>query len=391
MNWTLSSALLLGVETLLVVSIALLVYTWLIYPALLWILTRRYARPILRVESWTRPFVSMIVAVHNEEECIAAKLEDCLRLEYPRELLETIVASDGSTDSTEKIVREYSERDPRIRLLCVERAGKSEAQNRAASEAKGAILFFTDANTRTRPDSLELLVRNFQDPQVGMATATVHFVQPDGSVSNGQGMYWRYELFLRSKESALGILATSSGQALALRHSLFRPLPPFYGDDCVLPMDVRLQGYRVVQEPEATVFDTMPHTVEGELRARVRMVARNWTGTLSRPALLNPLRFPLTALGLLSHKLLRWLTPFFLAVIFSLNTLLVLRHELIWLWVAQGIFYASALVGWARTRKSQRAWFFAYPFSFCLANVGFLLGLLKAARNEKITAYQTGS
>lgn len=391
MNWALPSVLFFSAKTLLVVSVVLLIYAWVIYPALLWILSWIYARPILRVESWTRPFVSVIVAVHNEEECIAAKLEDCLRLEYPRELLEIFIASDGSTDSTEKIVGKYAERDARIRLLCMGRAGKSHAQNMAVSEARGDILFFTDANTRTRPDSLELLARNFQDPQVGMATATVHFVQPDGSVSNGQGMYWRYELFLRAKESALGILATGSGQALALRHSLFRPLPPFYGDDCVLPMDVRLQGYRVVQEPEATVFDTMPHTVEGELRARVRIVARNWTGTLSRLALLNPLRFPLTAVGLVSHKLLRWLTPFFLAVIFVLNTLLVLRHEQIWLWVAQVIFYASALVGWARTRKSQRAWFFAYPFSFCLANVGFLLGLLKAARNEKITAYQTGS
>jgi hypothetical protein len=154
-----------------------------------------------------------------------------------------------------------------------------------------------------------------------------------------------------------------------------------------MPLDVRLQGYRVVQDRKAIVYDTMPHSIEGELRARIRMTARNWTGTLSRPALLDPLRFPLTAIGLVSHKLLRWLTPFFLATVLISSALTAVQGEYSVLWWVQVGFYLSALIGWRLAGKQRPAWVFSYPFSFCLANVGFLLGIVKALRNQKIVAY----
>jgi cellulose synthase/poly-beta-1,6-N-acetylglucosamine synthase-like glycosyltransferase len=248
-------------------------------------------------------------------------------------------------------------------------------------------LFFTDANTRTSPDILQLLVSNFADPRTGLATATVHFGQPTDAVTKGQGLYWRYELYLREAESELGILATASGQAMAIRREIFRPIPPTYGEDCILPLEVRLQNYRVLHDSRAVVFDTMPHTIEGELRARVRMTARNWTGTLSRPAILDPFRFPLTSLGLLSHKLLRWLTPFLLTIAFAANTVLVFQHRQKILWMIQVLFYLCALVGWMLARRDRSAGVFAYPFSFCLANLGFLLGMVRAFRNQRITAY----
>lgn len=335
--------------------------------------------------------MSIIVAVYNEELQIEAKLDDCLALAYPSDRMEILVASDGSTDRTEDIVKEYALRDPRVFLLRSDRTGKSGAQNSAVQHARGEILVFSDAGTRTQPNLLETLIGNFADARVGLATGVVYFGHPGEAVLRGQGFYWRYEYFLRQAESDLGILSTGTGTSLAMRRELFQPMASCYGDDCILPLDVRLQGYRVVQDPAAIVFDTMPHTVEGELRARVRMTARNWTGTLSRPALLNPLRFPLTSLGLVSHKLLRWLTPILLATIFILNTLLIFRHQQLFLWIMQMVFYAAALVGWISTRMKRPAGIFAYPFSFCLANVGFLLGLLKAVRAEKITAYQTGS
>jgi cellulose synthase/poly-beta-1,6-N-acetylglucosamine synthase-like glycosyltransferase len=231
------------------------------------------------------------------------------------------------------------------------------------------------------------MIDKLSDPAVGLVTATVFFGHPEDAVEKGQGFYWRYELFLRAAESDLGILATGSGQALLVRRELFRPLPTCYGDDCIMPLDVRLQGYRVVQDRGAIVFDTMPHSIEGELRTRIRMTARNWSGTLSRPALLNPLRFPLTACGLVSHKLLRWLTPFFLMVLFLSNGLLALDRSAVILWWLQLTFYLSAFAGWELTRKRRSASVFGYSFSFCLANVGFLLGMIKAFRNQKIVAY----
>lgn len=375
-------------ELAVVVAAFLLAYTWVAYPTLLWLLWRLQARPIAR--GAFIPRVSIIVPAHNEQARIAGKLDDCLRLDYPAERVEVLVVSDNSTDATESIVAEYAAADPRVRLLrCAGRVGKSAAQNQAAARAAGEILFFTDANTRAEPAALRHMVANFADPQVGLVSATVRFRQPGDAIGQGQGAYWRYELVLRQLESDLGILATASGQALALRREVFLPLPPFYGDDCVLPLHARLAGYRVMHEPRAVVYDTMPHTVEGEFRARMRMTARNWTGTLSQAAaLLNPLRFPGTAWGLVSHKLLRWLTPFFLLVLFAGSAALAVHSAAaLALWLAQVAFYAAALLGWLRVRAARPASVFAAPFAFCLANAGFLCGLLKCLRNERIVAY----
>ena len=377
-----------AIHWLLWFSLGLIIYVWAGYPLLVFLLAGVFSRKRNSVEQSKDPFVSIIVPVHDEEQKITAKLENCLELLYPPDRFEILVASDNSTDRTEEIVRSFAVRDSRIQWLQSHgRVGKSGVQNLAARHARGDLLLFTDANTAMPSPVLRTMADHFADPKVGLSTATVLFGHAKDAVEKGQGFYWRYELFLRFAESDLGILATGSGQALLLRRKLFQPLPSCYGDDCIMPLDVRAQGYKIIQEREATVYDAMPHSIEGELRARIRMTARNWAGTLSRPALLNPLRFPFTALGLISHKLLRWLTPFFLAIIFLCNTLLVLQRQFIFLWCLQAVFYLSALVGWQLARRQRRAWVFGYSFSFCLANVGFLLGMVKAFRNQKIVAY----
>jgi cellulose synthase/poly-beta-1,6-N-acetylglucosamine synthase-like glycosyltransferase len=370
------------------IGLAAVLYIWVGYPLLVGVMHSIHALEHVRLEGSSNPFVSVIIPAHNEQDRIAAKLTNCLELDYPCDRLEIIVSSDGSTDRTEEIVHGFMARDSRIRWLqSDQRAGKSGVQNLAAASAHGDILFFTDANAHMGPEVLWTMVDDLADPSVGLVTATVHLGDPDDAVAKGQGFYWRYELFLRIAESDLGILATASGQAMAVRRDLFRPLPLCFGDDCIMPLDVRLQGYRVVQERSATVFDTMPHTIQGELRARVRMTARNWAGTLARPALLHPLRFPLTSWALISHKLLRWLTPFFLGICALSNLLLAFKGREIALCWLQFVFYLSAFVGWQLTRKHRAAGPFGYSFSFCLANVGFLLGMVKAFRNQKIVAY----
>jgi cellulose synthase/poly-beta-1,6-N-acetylglucosamine synthase-like glycosyltransferase len=373
---------------LLIISMGVIAYTWTGYPILLILLSVFNPRTGGQARTGTTPFVSIIVPAHNEENTIARKLNDCLALEYPQNQMEIIVVSDGSTDRTGAIVEGYALQEFRIKWIASEsRSGKSGVQNLAASRAEGELFLFTDASTTTSPGSLHKMVRQFDDPSVGLVTATVFFSDFGSAVEKGQGFYWRYELLLRKLESRLGILATGSGQALLVRRELFRPLPPCYGDDCIMPLDVRLQGYRVVQDPDAIVSDVMPHTIEGELRARIRMTARNWSGTLSRPEILNPLRFPLTALGLVSHKLLRWLTPFFMGVVLLCAASLAIQGRAMLLFWLQAAFYLSAFIGWQLTRKKKMAGPFGYAFSFCLANIGFFVGMIKALRNQKIIAY----
>jgi cellulose synthase/poly-beta-1,6-N-acetylglucosamine synthase-like glycosyltransferase len=369
-----------------VASLFLLAYTWIGYPAIIFFLQRFLARPVAR--SSIHPNVSLILAVHNEQSSVEEKLRDCLNLKYPVDRIEFLVSSDHSTDETDALVEQLALCDPRIRLLRTgTRAGKSGAQNLAAEQAKGEILFFTDANTRMNSRILEQLTENFSDPQVGLVTATINFLQPKGAVPQGQGMYWRYELLIRRAESALGILAKASGQALAVRRSLFRPMQPCYGDDCVLPLEVRIQGYRVVHDYRAVVTDTMPHSLEGEMKARIRMTARNWTGTLSQMAILNPLRFPFTSWALISHKVLRWLSPLFLFILFMSSLASALHLRWVGLFLIQAAFYACAFLGWQCVRRGKGAGVFGYPFAFCLANVGFFFGFVRALRSQRIVAY----
>jgi len=370
------------------VSFLFLFYIWAGYPTLLWLLRRCYNKNPVRQPLERYPSVSIIIAARNEEDKIAAKLIDYTNLDYPPDRLEVLIVSNNSRDRTEEIVREFAARDPRVRLFAGDGTlGKSGAQNLGVLSATGEFLFFTDADTRTRPETLQRLLENFADPKVGLVTANVHFGHPGNAVAEGQGMYWRFELFLRELESELGILATGSGQSLLIRKELYRPIPAIYGDDCVLPIDVRLQGYSVIQDNRVVVYDIMPNSIHGELRARARMTARNWTGTLYRPAILNPLRFPLTSWALVSHKLLRWLTPYFLVMLLVANVALCVRGEWIPICCLQLAFYVAALIGWLRARKGASAWVLGYPFAFCLANVGFLLGMTEVMRGQQTASY----
>jgi len=398
-------------KAIFLVSTLVVTYTWLCYPLLLCMLNRLARRRNTKREC--RPTFSIIIAAHNEEAQIAAKLENCLALRYPQAAakpsemvevvpgtaevmgnVEIIVASDGSTDHTEAIAEQWAAGDHRIRLLATQgRAGKSGAQNLAAACARGEILLFTDAGTRMEPDLLERIAPHFGDPQVGAVAPIVQFGEGDGAVSRGQGAYWRYELFLREQESGLGILATLSGAAFAVRRALFRPIPANFGDDCIVPLDVRLQGHRILQDPAAIVYDEMPHTPAAELQARVRMTSRNWSGILARPALFNPLGFPGTAWGLVSHKLLRWLTPFFLAAALFVSAMLVTGgRPMVSFWVfsllLQAGFYAAALIGWKRSGHEKCNRIVGLPFAFCLANAGFLLGIVRSARGRTIVAFK---
>lgn len=365
----------------------LLAYTWLGYPLLLALLRRGFKRTH-RTAAAT-PSISIVIAAYNEERQIQAKLENCLAFDYPHDHMEIIVASDGSTDATETIVEQFAARDARIRLLRSSgRAGKSGVQNLAVEQATGEIVVFTDAETKAAPVLLTRIAEHFADREVGLVAPVVHFGKFGTSVSEGQGAYWRFELGLRQLESDLGILATCSGSAFAIRRELFRPVPRQYGDDCVVPLDIRLQGFRIVQDSQIVVRDEMPHTIDGELRARIRMTARNWAGIIGRARILDPLRFPGTAWGLISHKFLRWMTPLFLLLEFLANCTLALEHRFVILLLLQCFFYAAAIVGWRRSRSQSCQRVFAYPFAFCLANVGFFLGLVKFVRRERVVAYK---
>ncbi|MDI6891188.1 MAG: glycosyltransferase family 2 protein, partial [Thermodesulfovibrionales bacterium] len=362
-----------------------LIYCWVGYPLILSILNFFCTKSIKREDYF--PSVTVLLTVFNEEKVIRDRIENLLSLHYPMEKFEILVASDGSTDRTNEIVREFAGRGVRL-FVSDQRKGKSATQNEAIKVVSSDILAFTDVDTTFDHHFLQRMVRSFAVPSVGCVSGQLLLRRGNNSVSESQGFYWRYETALRAMESRMRILSTASGQCMAIRRRLFKPLDGRYGDDCIIPLDVILQGYRVVHEPEAVAYDIFPSSIDGELKTRIRMTIRNWTGTFSRRKLLNPFRYPLISFSLISHKLLRWLTPYFLLTMLILNLLLIGYPVYQLLFMSQALFYSLALIGFILERKAIHLRIFTIPFSFCLANVGMFLGILRSFLRSRIIVYQ---
>lgn len=337
------------------------------------------------------PGVTVLLTVHNEEAEIEGRLADLLAQDYPRDRLEILVASDGTTDATERIVETISARGEPVRLLpSAGRLGKSGAQNRAIPQAKGEIVVLTDAATRFDKSFVSEIVKPFADPAVGCVTGRLELRERSGAVARGQGYYWRYEMRLRADESELGLLAVASGQAMAFRRDLFRPMPAHVGDDCIIPLDVAEAGHRVVHWPQAVAYDTMEHDLGRELRSRIRMTMRNLSGTWMRPRLLDPLRSPGYALALWSHKILRWVGSFLVVVwVASAAGLAFSPLARVVSFAVAGICLLAP-IGWYSHRYG-RGWGPAeMVFSFFWANFAFLVGTVLAIGGGRIVAYRSG-
>lgn len=358
------------------IHVILIAYVYVGYPALLLLLSRwRKVQSPLRRDD-IKPTVSLIIAAHNEEQVIAQKLENSLVLDYPRDKLEIIVVSDGSTDLTPKIVRDY--RDQNVLLVDLpQNVGKASAQNEAVKEASGDILLFTDANVSLQQDAIRRLVKHFRDDTVGCVVGRVtYFNEDETGVSQAEGLYWRYELWLRKKESELGNLVAGSGPIIAMRRSLFEPLDPGISEDFFLPMKGAIKGYQTVYEPEAIsserLFQVTPRDM---MKTRIRTITLDTRSIFLCRTLLNPFRYPLYAWGLISHKLLRWLVPYFLIILFGANVLLLGGFFYRLTLSLQIAFYIMALVGYLWQKKGKPPRILGLPFSFCLVNLAALVGV----------------
>ena len=336
------------------------------------------------------PFVTVLVTVHNEEKGIGKKIDNILEQDYPQQQFEILVASDGSTDATDSIVESRTRKVPSVRLFRpVNRKGKTDTQNQAIAYARGSIIIFTDCDTVFSKDFLAKLVHAFARQDVGCATGRLFFLgEQENSISTSQGYYWNYETRLRELESNLGVLAVASGACMAVRKELFRPMEAAYGEDCILPLDVILQGYKVVHVPDAIAYDRMPATASGEFRTRVRMTLRNWQGTWARAELLNPFRYPAYSWALWSHKVLRWLSPYLLIAL-ALSSVMLAGRSPIFLLVYYGlwILFFAGIIGYVMQRQKTEVPLVGTVYSFILANAGFFFGTIQAVLGRKITKY----
>ncbi len=286
------------------------------------------------------PAVSLIVAAYDEEEVIGAKVANALALDYPRDRLELIVASDGSSDATVERARAAGA----DLVLELPRGGKVAAQNAGVERASGEIVAFSDANCLWAPDALGRLVEPFADPGVGYVCGQVRFTDDAGG--NLEGAYWRYEMAVREMESALAGVTAGNGGIYAVRREAYIPLPPSGSHDLSFPFALAKRGLRSLYAPWARAEEKMVPTMEGEFARKRRMMVGLWDIVVGE-GMLKPRGYsPLYAFELASHRLLRYLTPFLHLIVFAANLALLGRG---WVYVAtlalQLAFAALAVLG----------------------------------------------
>jgi biofilm PGA synthesis N-glycosyltransferase PgaC len=377
----------MSLELLFWLAAAVAFYSHLGYPALLAVAAAlRPAPPIRREE--TTPFVSVIIVVHNEEGRIGQKLDNCLALDYPADRLEILVASDGSTDRTAEIVAGRAGQGVRLLELPGPR-GKAAALNVAVGGAKGDVLLLCDARQELGRDALRALVADLADPTVGAVSGELQLRPTAGSAGlEGVGLYWRYEKWIRHRESLLDSTVGVTGALYAMRRGLFRPLDPrTILDDVAVPMNVVRAGYRAVFEPRAQAWDEAPDDPRGEFRRKVRTLAGNYQLVALQPNLLDPFRNRLFW-QFVSHKLSRLAVPWCLLAMLGASAALAARGAGLYrgALALQVAFYLLAGGGWWLRRRGRAFSAFSVPYSVSLLNVaaaaalfGFLTGREGAA------------
>jgi cellulose synthase/poly-beta-1,6-N-acetylglucosamine synthase-like glycosyltransferase len=353
---------------LLLISGAAVVWVYAGYPLLLAALGRIHPRP--RERSPTHKTVSVLVAAHNEESVIEAKVANVRATDYPQHLIEIVVVSDGSTDGTIEAAR-LAGAD---RVLDLPRVGKITALNAGVEAAGGEILVFTDADSFLRPDTLNELLANFADPVVGGVSANE--MSGTGSdapgVARGEGAYWRYEQWIKRLEDRIGSAVSASGRLYAVRRSLFRPSTVTSGtDDFVISTQVLKAGRRLAFDEHTLVQVDSPDDAGSEFRRKVRVMNRGLRAAFSLGELLLPWRGGFYSVQVLSHKVLRRTLPFFLLTAVVAGIWLTMLTPVWWLVLGpQLAFYGLATAGWAgRTRGWGRARPLWVAYYFCLVNL----------------------
>jgi len=379
------------IKTLFWITGFFLLYVCIGYPVLLGLLSLVKRTPLMLDDNYL-PTVSLIIAAYNEEAVIGEKIENSLKLDYPREKLEIIVFSDASSDGTDEIVKGYVSHG--IKLVRIEgRKGKTYCQNEVAKIARGEILVFSDANSMYNLDAIRKLVRNFADKNIGSVSGELRYRRGGNNVE-GERVYWGYEQILKKLESRVSSIVGANGAITAVRKDLYEPLYEDVISDFVEALKIVQKGYRVIYEPEAVTWEDTTESTKGEFRRRFRMTmqsAYSFIRDKSLISLLNPFRHGFFSIQLWSHRVLRWLYGIFLLLIFVFNIPLV-RHEIFYAitMTMQVAFYLLAIWGFLNEEVFNKQPFkLAHiAYYFCLSCYAMLKGVYNGLTGRTIIAWQ---
>jgi cellulose synthase/poly-beta-1,6-N-acetylglucosamine synthase-like glycosyltransferase len=353
------------------VCLFLAVYPYLIYPFLLVAWSRIGRRRWHQRDAF--PTVSMIISVHNEEGVIREKIENALALDYPEDRLEIVVVSDGSTDDTEKIVSSYPDRC--VVLKAYERAGKTACLNRAVAEVESAIVVFTDANSMFPQQALKKIARNFADERIGLVTGWTKYRRPGSEEEEAPGLYARLEKVTKEGESLVSSCVGADGAIFAIRRELYRRLEDYDINDFVIPLNVIGQNRRVILDPEVYCLEEPSEGAMKEFRRQARITNRTLGAIRRNARFLNPLRYGTFTIFLLSHKVLRFMVPFFAAGLLLASLGLMLSSAFyVLVFAGLCLFILAGVAGGLGLSESKSV---SLCTAFLLTNLAQLVGWLR--------------
>jgi cellulose synthase/poly-beta-1,6-N-acetylglucosamine synthase-like glycosyltransferase len=368
-------------------STVVLFYTYIGYPLLVYVVSLFKPRNVERGE--LEPFVSVVITAYNEEKDLEAKLKNTLALDYPKDKLEIIVASDCSTDRTDDIVRSFESHGVKL-YRQPKRLGKTAAQNTTAEMAAGEMILFSDATTMYRPDVLRALLPNFADPTVGCVSGKLIYVDPANTgIGTGARSYWSYETFVKEAESRACSLIGVSGCLYAVRKSAYVPMYPEAGSDFLIATKVFEQGLRTIYEPAAVCTEETNRQAGRELQMRVRVITQTYTDLWRHSYMMNPLRSGFYAVQLFSHKVLRYSVPVWLTLLFISSFILSFSYNIFLpAFLAQFGLYGIAVLSWALGRGGKNIGLMAVPQYFVLTNVASVIAFFRFIKGDRLATWE---
>jgi cellulose synthase/poly-beta-1,6-N-acetylglucosamine synthase-like glycosyltransferase len=375
-------------DSLFAIATFLLLYTYLGYPALLYVLAKLFPRIHSHSNSFL-PKVTFIISARNEERIISEKLHNTLALNYPADRLRIIVVSDMSTDNTDQIVRSF-EADNILLLRSEKRRGKTSGINQAMQLVTSDIVVFSDANAFYDAGALRKLVRHFADPGIGYVVGHARYEKNTrSSAAQSEITYWDIEVLIKKWESSFSSVVGGDGAIYGIRSELYEPLQESDINDFVNPLQIVEKGYRGVFDPEAWCTEHAANQYEREFGRKLRIVNRSFNGLLRVPRAANPFVSGRFSWQLISHKALRWFAPFIIGLHFLTALTLVPEALPIACLILYGFAAFMALVGWSWSRHSTPPGMFSIPYYFALVNLASALGILLRLGGTVITVWDT--
>ncbi len=382
----------LVLEILFWSSLLVVFYSYLGYGLLLWaylqvkkIFGKIQPPPF---KGYFEPEVSLVIAAYNEEDVIEEKIKNCLELDYPKGKLHIIFVADGSNDQTTTVIGRYAG----IELLFrPERLGKVAAINRAMQYIKTPFVVFCDANTFLNKESIRELVKHYTDDKIGGVAGekkVITTTKSGDAAASGEGLYWKYESFLKTLDSKFYSVVGAAGELFSIRTELYEPVAPdVLLDDFIISMNICKKGYRVIYEPKAFASETPSFSMKEEQKRKIRISAGGFQSVLLLGELLNIFKFGKLSFQYISHRLLRWiLCPVLLPIIFISNLFLYYSTEssiYLTLFIAQLLFYIAAYTGYLFAKKNIKIKSLYVPYYFVFMNFALYLGLKKFMSNQQ--------